>query len=82
MTQVIMEPTLKYRPDMFEVLTRRETLLRTVSGGKFDWGGLLPKGNGGARRSAEYGRKPCSQCNGISRLDCKSNNSSRCESRS
>ena len=77
-----MEPTLKYRPDMFEVLTRRETLLRTVSGGKFDWGGLLPKGNGGARRSADPGRKPGGQCNGISRLNCETDRSSRCESRS
>ena len=52
-----MESTLKYRPDSFEVLTK-ETNLRTVSGGKFDWGGLLPKDNGGARRSADHGRKP------------------------
>ena len=28
----------------------------TVHGRQFDWGGLLPKSNGGARRSARYGR--------------------------
>jgi hypothetical protein len=27
----------------------------TVSGGQFDWGGLLPKGNGGVRRLANHG---------------------------
>ena len=29
----------------------------TVHGGQFDWGGLLPKSNGGVRRYARYGRK-------------------------
>ena len=77
----ISEPLVKYRPDSFEVLTC-DSNQRTVSGGKFDWGGLLPKSNGGARRSADDGRKPSDQCNGISRLDCKRYISSRCESRS
>ena len=29
-----------------------------MSGGQFDWGGRLLKGNGGARRSARDGRQP------------------------
>ena len=33
--------------------------LGTVHGGQFDWGGLLPKRNGGVRRYARYGRKSC-----------------------
>ena len=28
-----------------------------MHGGQFDWGGLLPKSNGGARRCAQRGRK-------------------------
>ena len=30
-----------------------------VSGGQFDWGGRLPKSNGGAQRSLQHGRKSC-----------------------
>ena len=29
---------------------RRESGVRTLSGGRFDWGGRLLKSNGGARR--------------------------------
>ena len=32
-----------------------------MSGGQFDWGGRLQKGNGGAQRLAQHGRKPCIQ---------------------
>ena len=31
---------------------------RTVSGGQFDWGGRLPKSNGGVQRFAHDGWKP------------------------
>ena len=31
-------------------------ILGTVHDGQFDWGGLLPKSNGGARRWANHGR--------------------------
>ena len=31
----------------------------TLLGGQFDWGGRLQKGNGGAQRFAQHGRKPC-----------------------
>ena len=56
-TLVLPEPTLKYHPGVVEVLTLvRESGSGTVHGGQFDWGGLLPKCNGGVRRSPRYGR--------------------------
>ena len=54
---------------------------RTVSGGQFDWGGRLPKSNGGAQRFPHIGRKSIKECNGIRELDCETYKSSRCESR-
>ena len=54
----------------------------TLSGGEFDWGGRLPKSNGGVRRSPQPDWKPGGECIGISGLDCKTNKSNRCESRS
>ena len=59
-TLVLVEPTLKYHPGLFEVLTMaRESGSGTVHGRQFDWGGLLPKSNGGVRRYARYGRTSC-----------------------
>ena len=55
---------------------------RTVLGRRFDWGGRLPKSNGGARRSPHSGWKSEHECKGTRRLDCESDNSSRYESRS
>ena len=54
---------------------------RTVSGGQFDWGGRLPKSNGGAQRFPQVGRKSTFERNGIRELNCETNKSSRCESR-
>ena len=53
----------------------------TVSGGQFDWGGRLPKSNGGAQRFPQNGRKSFKERNGIRELDCETNKSSRYESR-
>jgi hypothetical protein len=50
MALAIMEPTLKYHPLVFEVLTEMKTSSGTLHGRQFDWGGLLPKSNGGVRR--------------------------------
>ena len=52
-----------------------------VSGGQFDWGGRLPKSNGGAQRFPQNGWKSFAECKGIRELDCESYNSSRDESR-
>ena len=42
---------MKYHPAPCDVLTKaRQTLLGTVAGGQFDWGGRLRKSNGGARK--------------------------------
>ncbi len=54
----------------------------TMHGGEFDWGGRLPNSNGGARRLAQTGRKSVVECNGRSQPDCKSDTTSRDESRS
>ena len=75
-----VEPTLKYHPDYSEYLTRRKA--ETLSGGEFDWGGRLPKCNGGAQRSPQLDWKPSEECNGIRGLNCERDTSSRYESRS
>ena len=54
----------------------------TMLGGRFDWGGRLPKSNGGARRSPRGGWKSSYECKGTRRLDCERDISSRYESRS
>ena len=43
--------------------------LGTVSGGQFDWGGRLPKSNGGAQRLVQDGWKSSAECKGINQLD-------------
>ena len=46
-------------------------------GGQFDWGGRLPKGNGGAQWYTHHGWKSCVERNGISVLDCETDKSNR-----
>ena len=53
-----------------------------MSGGQFDWGGRLLKGNGGAQRSPQAEWKPAGERIGIRGLDCETDVSSRGESRS
>ena len=53
-----------------------------MSGGQFDWGGRLPKSNGGARRYPQAEWKPAVECIGIRVLNCTTDMSSRYESRS
>jgi len=59
----------------------RSARVGTLHGGQFDWGGRLPKCNGGARWWAQAGRTSAAECNGISPPDCESDSSSRDESR-
>ena len=80
-TLVHMEPALGYYSWIMIVLTRTSQALRTVLGGQFDWGGRLPKSNGGAPRYPQHGWKSCIECKGIRVLDCETNKSSRDESR-
>ena len=78
----IVEPTLKYHPCYDSHLTViRESGYRTVLGGQFDWGGLLLKGNGGVQRYTRRGWQSRVERKGISVLDCETDKSSRCESR-
>ena len=58
-----------------------ETGMGRVSGGQFDWGGRLPKSNGGAQRYPQHGWKPCAECKGKRVFDCETDKSSRDESR-
>ena len=80
-TLVHMEPALGYYSWIMIVLTRTSQALRTVLGRQFDWGGRLPKCNGGAPRYPQHGWKSCIECKGIRVLDCETNKSSRDESR-
>ena len=46
----LVEATLKYHPGDAVVLTATgQTPGGTAAGGEFDWGGRLPKSNGGAQ---------------------------------
>ena len=77
-----MERPLGYHSSIAAVLTGyRETGSGTVSGGQFDWGGRLLKSNGGAQRFPQDGWKSSIECKGIRELNCKTDKSSRCESR-
>ena len=71
-TPVSVEPTLKYHPDLFEVLTLiRESGSGTVHGGQFDWGGCLLKSTASALRSPQPGWKSGEECMSIRRLYCE-----------
>ena len=52
-----------------------------MAGRQFDWGGRLPKSNGGAQRFPQAGWKSAIECKGTRELDCKTDRSSRYESR-
>ena len=52
-----------------------------MSGGQFDWGGRLPKSNGGAQRFPQNGWKSFKERKGIRELNCETHKSSRYESR-
>ena len=56
-------------------------MARTLSGGQFNWGGCLLKGNGGVQRFPQGGWKSPVECIGIRELDCETYKSSRGESR-
>ena len=78
----MMEPSVRYHSSRARILTlTRESGSKTVSGGQFDWGGRLLKGNGGAQRFPQAGWKSVVECKGIRELDCETHKSSRDESR-
>ena len=78
----VVEPKCEIPPFLFLMSNRGpETGSETVYGRQFDWGGRLPKSNGGAQRFPQAEWKPATECKGIRELDCKTNASSRYESR-
>ena len=70
-------PPFKYRDSNQCMLS----IHGTVSGGQFDWGGRLLKGNGGVQRFVQNGWKSFVECKGRNELDCETDVSSRDESR-
>ena len=81
-TPVLAEPSFGYHPCSTGTLTiGHESGLGTLSGGQFDWGGRLPKSNGGAQRFSQYGRKSYIECKGKRELDCETYRSSKDENR-
>ena len=81
-TPVFKEPLLGYYPCCIGFLTgRRRAVDGTVSVGQFDWGGRLPKSNGGAQRFPQNGWKSFKECKGRRELNCETDMSSRYESR-
>ena len=46
----ILEPLVRYHSNKVRILTLIRNPVRELSGGQFDWGGRLLKGNGGAQR--------------------------------
>ena len=80
-TPVFKEPLLGYYPCCIGFLTgRRRAVDGTVSVGQFDWGGRLPKSNGGARRSPQCEWKTHKERKGIRWLNCETDRSIRNES--
>ena len=79
----LVEAALKYHPGRPACLTEgREAGSGTLHGGQFDWGGRLPKRNGGARWYPQPDWKPGVECNGIRVPDCEADGPSRVERRS
>ena len=78
----LSEPSVRYHSKRVRSLIAfLESGRLTVSGGQFYWGGSLLKGNGGVQRFSQAGRKLAVERKGIRELDCKTNKSSRDESR-
>jgi len=74
---------VKYHPYYIRILTATsKAWRRTMPDGQFDWGGFLPNCNGGAQRFPQCGWQSHDECKGIRKLNCESDGTSRCESRS
>ncbi len=81
MAPAVVESPLGYHSCDMKVLTKgRETGSGTMSGGQFDWGGRLQKGNGGVQRLLQHGRKSCVECKRKRQPNCETDRSSSNES--
>ena len=77
-----VEAAVKYHSLLVCGLTRTLTAgPETTAGGQFDWGGRLPKGNGGAQRFPQAGWSSAGACKGARELDCEADRPSRAERR-
>ena len=77
----VRESMLGYHSCNMKVLTcTRDSGWGTLSGGQFDWGGRLLKGNGGVQRLVQHGRKSCNECKRINQPNCETDKSSSNES--
>ena len=77
----LLEPLVGYHSFGIEILTcSHGTGWGTMLGRQFDWGGRLLKGNGGAQRLAQHGRKSCEECKRKSQPNCENDGSSSNES--
>ena len=73
---------MKYHPCYVRILTSdHRSGARTVLCGQFGWGGLLQKSNGGVQSYSQHGRQSCVERKGRRVVDCETNKSNRCESR-
>ena len=78
----LAESSVEYHPYESGILTGApRSGCGTVSGGQFDWGGRLPKSNGGVQRFPQRDWKPRVECKGKRELDCEANEPIRDESR-
>ena len=76
------ESSVKYHSSHVKILTgTRESGPGTVLVGQFDWGGFLPKCNGGVQRFPQAGWQSAVERKGTRELNCETYMSSRCESR-
>ena len=76
-----VESTLGYHTCDIGILTcGPESGRGTLLGGQFDWGGRLLKGNGGAQRFVQHGRKSCSECKRRNEPNCEADGPSSNES--
>ena len=81
MAPAVGESLLGYHSCDMKVLTCVcESTRGTLSGGQFDWGGRLQKGNGGVQRLVQHGRKSCIECKRINQPNCERYSSSSNES--
>ena len=80
---VCAEPSMKHHLFCVKILTVRPEAGRgTMAAGQFDWGGFLPKSNGGVLRFPQPGWQSGVEYMDISQLNCETYKSNRYESRS
>ena len=79
----ILEPLMRDHSEKIRILIMFLIIGHlTLSGGQFFWGENLLKSNGGVQRFPQTGRKSVLEYKGRRELNCKTDKSSRGESRS